>query len=306
MGRSRSPGYEFPDSLARGRNIEKTRPTLSFGARNQLARVPSTLVATLVCFHAHPDDESISTGGVTAKAAAEGHRVVLVVATGGEYGEVPDDLAVGETLAHRRAREVAESAAVLGIHRVEFLGYRDSGMTGWEQNADPESFLQAPLDEAAARLAAILREENASVLTTYDWHGVYGHPDHIKVYEVGHKAAELAATPVVYQATMNRTRALEAMKSMQVEGEDPGFDPGGPADDGNPFGTPEEELTTAVDVTQFVDRKRASMSCHKSQISDSSFFMQMPPEVFAQAFGTEWFIRSGAPAGIHEDSLAGL
>ena len=96
------------------------------------------------------------------------------------------------------------SAAALGVHRVVWLGYSDSGMTGWEQNADPASFLQAAVDEAAERLAAVLREEHADVLTVYDWHGNYGHPDHIKVHHVGHRAAELAGTPTVFEATMNR------------------------------------------------------------------------------------------------------
>ena len=106
-------------------------------------------MGTLVCFHAHPDDESISTGGSMARAVAEGHRVVLVVATNGDHGEAPDDLAEGETLVERRRTETAESAAVLGVHRVEWLNYADSGMTGWEQNGHERSFLQAPLNEAA-------------------------------------------------------------------------------------------------------------------------------------------------------------
>ena len=152
-------------------------------------------MGTLVCFHAHPDDESITTGGSLARASAEGHRVVLVVATNGDYGEVPDDLADGETLVDRRQPRRAQSAERLGVHRIVWLGYKDSGMTGWEQNDDPASFLQADLDEAAERLAGVLREENADVLTVYDWHGNYGHPDHIKVHTVGHRAAELAGTP---------------------------------------------------------------------------------------------------------------
>ena len=162
-------------------------------------------MATLVCFHAHPDDEAMTTGGTMARAAAEGHRVVLVVATNGEHGEVPEDL--GPT-ARRSSiaggRRPRRSAAALGVDRVVWLGYRDSGMTGWEQNADPASFLQADVEEAAERLAAVLREEPADVLTTYDWHGNYGHPDHIKVHQVGHRAAELAGTPRVCEATMNR------------------------------------------------------------------------------------------------------
>jgi LmbE family N-acetylglucosaminyl deacetylase len=114
-------------------------------------------MGTLVCFHAHPDDESIQTGGTMALAAAAGNRVVLVVATGGEHGETPDDLGPGETLADRRRVETDRSAVELGIHRVVFLGYEDSGMTGWDQNGHHASFHQAPLDEAAQRLAAILR-----------------------------------------------------------------------------------------------------------------------------------------------------
>ncbi|MBI5090386.1 MAG: PIG-L family deacetylase, partial [Actinobacteria bacterium] len=151
-------------------------------------------MGTLVCFHAHPDDESITTGGSMARAAAEGHRVVLVVATNGDHGESPEDLATGEALVDRRRVETMRSAAALGVHRVAWLGYRDSGMTGWPQNAHPESFMRAPVDEAAEKLAAILRDEHADVLTVYDWHGNYGHPDHIQVHRVGHRAAELAGT----------------------------------------------------------------------------------------------------------------
>jgi LmbE family N-acetylglucosaminyl deacetylase len=270
-------------------------------------------MATLVCFHAHPDDEAIATGGSMARAADEGHRVVLVVATDGDHGEVPDDLDPDETLVDRRRSETARSAEVLGIHRVVWLGYRDSGMTGWAQNDDPASFLQASTDEAAERLAAVLREESADVLTVYDWHGNYGHPDHIKVHHVGHRAAALAGTSKVFEATMNRDHIARVMAgaaevaSQVADGSDVDavraaeeFDPNGPADDGNPFGMPEAELTHAVDVSAWIDRKRASIAAHASQVSDSSFFLQMPPEAFLASFGTEWFIEVGAPPGLRE------
>ncbi len=270
-------------------------------------------MGTLVAFHAHPDDESIATGGSLAAASAAGHRVVLVLGTGGEYGEKPDDLADGESLADRRAKELARSAAALGIHRVEFMGYVDSGMTGWEQNNDPNCLMRADLDDAGERLAKILREETADTLLTYDWHGNYGHPDHIAVHRIGHRAAELAGTPHVYEATMNRDEmvrmfALQRAAALESGGESnvPDWNPDDGADDGNPFGTPEAELTTRIDVTKFIQQKRASIKCHASQISDSSFFMEMPDEVFASAFGTEWFIRAGAPGGIHESTLAGV
>ncbi len=269
-------------------------------------------MSTLVCFHAHPDDEAIGTGGTMARAAAEGHRVVLVVATDGAFGEVPDDLASGETLADRRREETIASAKTLGLHRVDTLGYRDSGMTGWEGNDDPASFWLADLDEAATRLADVLRDEGADVLTIYDWHGGYGHPDHIQVHRVGKRAAQLVADELprlrVLESTMNRDemrRGIAMAKEMRTdfgpEGDDDGdFDPDGAMDDGNPMGTPESELTLGVDVAAYVDAKRAALQAHRSQVSDQSFFLQMPPEMFAQAFGREWFIehdRSPGPDG---------
>ena len=264
-------------------------------------------MGTLVCFHAHPDDESISTGGSLARASAEGHRVVVVIATNGDYGEVPDDLADGETLVDRRRQETARSAAALGVHRVEWLGYKDSGMTGWEQNSDPSSFLQAPVDEAAQRLADILREEDADVVTVYDWHGNYGHPDHIKVHTVGHRAADLAGTEKVFEATMNRNHIVRMMEAARQAGapisEEDDFDPNGAADDGNPIGMPEAEITHAVDVTAHLDAKRESLRAHRSQITDTSFFLQMPDEAFSHAFGTEWFIEKGAEPGLRSGWL---
>ena len=265
-------------------------------------------MATLVCFHAHPDDESMTTGGVMAKYAAGGHRVVLVVATGGEHGECPDDLAPGESLVHRRRKETERSAAALGVARIAWLGYEDSGMTGWEQNAEPRSFHLADVDEAARRLADVLIEERADVVTVYDWHGNYGHPDHIKVHHVGHRAAVLAGTPHVYEATMNRDHVRKLMQMAPPEFAEGAadFDPDAPADDGNPVGTSEDELTTAVDVRDFAERKRTSVACHASQVTDTGMFLSMPTDMFATAFGTEWFIRKGAPLGIHEYDLAGL
>lgn len=259
-------------------------------------------MSTLVCFHAHPDDEAIATGGSMARAAAEGHRVVLVVATNGEHGEVPDDLAEGETLADRRRTETDASAEALGVSNVVWLGYTDSGMTGWEQNGDGGSFHQANLAEAAERLAAVLRHESADVLTAYDWHGNYGHPDHIKVHQVAHAAADLMPSVRLFEATMNRDVVVQMIKTamesgMDVDGPGDGdepFDPEGPADDGNPFGMPESELTMSVDVSGFVGQKRTAISCHRSQVSDQSFFLEVPEEVFAMMFGTEWFIERGA------------
>ena len=261
-------------------------------------------MATLVSFHAHPDDESIATGGTLARAADEGHRVVLVFATRGELGEVPDGfLEVGEDLGERREREALASAAVLGAGRVEFLGYRDSGMMGEPTNGDPACFWQADLDEAAERLARILAEERADALTVYDDHGGYGHPDHIQVHRVGHRAARIAGTPRVFEATMNRDH-LRRMVERAVAA-DPALAEQMPdTDPDHVFGSPEDLITTTVDVRAWLDRKRASMAAHASQIAEDSLFLAMPEEAFAGAFGCEWFIRSvGAPVGDADDWL---
>jgi LmbE family N-acetylglucosaminyl deacetylase len=255
-------------------------------------------MATLVSFHAHPDDECIACGGVMRKAHEEGHRVVLVVATRGELGEVPDGfLDDGEELWQRRVTETHAAADILGADRVEFLGYTDSGMMGEPTNDQPGTFWTADVEEAAGRLAAILREENADVLTVYDDHGGYGHPDHIQVHRVGMRAAELAGTPKVYQSTINRDRALAGQREFAertgVQMPELGPD----------FGTPEAELTCAVDVTAYTAHKRKAMRAHASQISEQSFFLAMPDEAFAYAFGTEFFIRVGQGPGITETDL---
>jgi LmbE family N-acetylglucosaminyl deacetylase len=268
-------------------------------------------VATLVTFHAHPDDEAIGTGGVMAKAAAAGHRVVLVVATRGEQGEpVPGVLNDGEALWERRVVETHRSAEVLGADRVEFLGYEDSGMMGEPTNDNPACFWQADVDEAADKLAGLLREVDADVITIYDHIGGYGHPDHIQVHRVGARAAELAGVDHVFQGTMNRDRVLEMIAS-QRENPDFADEIGeGPDIDEENFGQPEALITHAIDVSGFVDHKRQSMLAHRSQIADDSFFIKMPLEAFAAAFGTEWFIELGVPraegAPFGDDLFAGV
>lgn len=162
-------------------------------------------MATIVFLHAHPDDEASGTSGTMTRLSREGHRVVVVYGTGGEHGTAPEDLPEGTSLAEFRRGEAEASARVTGTERIEWLGYVDSGMQGWEQNGHDRSFHGADLDEAGGRLADLLDEEDADVLVTYDWHGGYGHPDHVKVHQVAHRAADLAAQrPRLLESTMNR------------------------------------------------------------------------------------------------------
>jgi LmbE family N-acetylglucosaminyl deacetylase len=273
-------------------------------------------MATLVCFHAHPDDESIATGGTMALAARAGHRVVLVLATRGEQGEpVPGVLADGEELWQRRVVESHRAAEILGAERVEFLGYEDSGMMGEPTNENPACFWQADLEEAGERLAAILRSVDADVLTIYDDHGGYGHPDHIQVHRVGRRAAELAGTADVYQSTMNRDQMRRNMaEAKQFEADLEAAEEGAAESmrerldrvDGDEFGSPEALITHAVDVREMMDLKRRAMEAHASQIAPDSFFLAMPADVFDMAFGTEWFIALDGTRAPGEPFLATL
>lgn len=243
-----------------------------------------------------------------AKMAAAGHRVVLVVATGGEEGEVDDGfLEPGESLGERRRAEVHAAAEILGISRVVFLGYHDSGMMGEPSNGHPDCFWQVDVDEAARRLGAILVEESADVLTVYDDHGGYGHPDHIQVHRVGHRAAALASTPRVYEATINRDRA-RLLRERAPEG----VDESAAAVDGEDWletiGLPESEITTAVDVGDYLDVKKRAMLAHASQMAPDSWFFSMGDDAFTSMWSREWFRRTdpvfdGRLPGDREDTL---
>ena len=259
-------------------------------------------MSTIVCLHAHPDDEASSTGGTIARAVAEGHRVVLVVATNGDHGEVPDDLAPGETLVDRRRAEVLASAEVLGIERVEWLGYTDSGMTGWEQNAEPSSFHQADVDEAArptghhprgrvGRRADRLRLARHVRPSRPRPGAPCRRPRRRDVAGTPRAAVHVQPDGVRRNAWPRRSKPANSWWRPEED-----WDPDGPADDGNPFGSPEDEITLEVDVADFTDLKREALRCHRSQVTDTSFFLDMPAERFRQAFGTEWFIEAGVDA----------
>jgi len=236
-----------------------------------------------------------------ARAKHDGHRVILVSATRGELGEfAPDALAPGESLVDRRVAELHAAAEVLGVDRVEFLGYRDSGMAGEPTNDDPEAFWQADIDEAAGRLARLLEEEHADVLTVYDDHGNYGHPDHVQVHRVGVRAAELAGTRVVLEATIDRDLLVRAVGVLRrFRRLLPGLDLPDFAESYAPRGS----LTHRIDVRRHVAAKRAAMAAHASQSTSDTgdrtlaFFLRLPSPVFRLAFGREWYVERGRRPG---------
>jgi N-acetyl-1-D-myo-inositol-2-amino-2-deoxy-alpha-D-glucopyranoside deacetylase len=276
---------------------------------------------TLLCVHPHPDDESIACGGVLARAAEEGIRTVVVTCTGGEEGDnlAGIDLGAEELVVHRR-RELAEALAALGVHAHHWLGYRDSGMVGTPGNEHPASFHRAEVDDAARRLAAIVRAERPHVVVSDDRNGTYGHPDHVKAYAVTVRAVELAAEPDAevagapwqvtkrYVHTYARSRLLAGHQAMVAAGLPSPF---GAADielDAIPFGVPDEEVTTTVDVSGQLERKRAALQAHRSQIGEDSLFLNVPEQLRETFFGSEQFaLEAGRPDADHEtDLFAGI
>ena len=253
-------------------------------------------MGTIVSFHAHPDDEAIGTAGTLARAADAGHRVVLVFATRGELGEpVPGVLGDREQLALRRSAECFAAAREIGAHRVEFLGYTDSGMMGEATNGAPWCFWRAPVEHAARRLAVILDEEEPDVLTVYDDNGGYGHPDHIQVHRVGMRAAELSAVPVVAQATINRDWLAAGRRRLVASGQ---LDAAGrlPEPDAPEWGKPEAEITHKVDVVDVAARKRAAMRAHASQMGADHPLLAMTEPMFLVGLGVEFYIVAPEPA----------
>jgi LmbE family N-acetylglucosaminyl deacetylase len=254
-----------------------------------------------VFFHAHPDDEALLTAGTMAMLAAQGHRVVLVVATAGEQGLA--DLAPGATLGEARMEELYRSAALLGCARVVQLGYGDSGLSEQNGGADgrPENaFIDADAEAAARRLAAVLQEESADMVTIYDPAGGYGHPDHVQVHRVGRRAAEIAGTPIVLEATVNRDPLLKALRLATKFYKFP------PEFDLRTFEraySPGETITHRVNVRRYIKQKRASMAAHASQATGGdgartlAVMLKIPGPLYRLIFGTEWYVRRDAPRG---------
>jgi LmbE family N-acetylglucosaminyl deacetylase len=250
---------------------------------------------TLMAVHAHPDDEATMTGGVLAKAAAEGVRTVLVTCTDGRCGDGPGGVKPGEpghdpdAVAAMRRAELEVSRRVLGISDLELLGYRDSGMTGWPGNNAPGAFWAAPVEEAAGRLAGLMSKYRPDVVVTYDANGFYGHPDHIQAHRVTMAAAGMTGIPAkVYWTTASRASMAELGKAMSELGLS--WEEDGPQDDGPEIGLPDDEITTWVDIRDYSDQKYDALLAHESQAGDI-FFLKLGRQRFRDLMGQETFVR---------------
>jgi LmbE family N-acetylglucosaminyl deacetylase len=270
---------------------------VAFGPGGRWAGQTGPVAGPVVFFHAHPDDEAIFTGGTIARLSDLGHRVVVVVATGGELG-VPSGPLGSTNLATVRHDETQAAAALLGVARVEFLGYHDSGLAGDRANDAPGSlWSQAPSD-VADRLAQILVTEGAGTLVVYDEFGIYGHPDHVQVHRAGILAAARAGTPIVYESTVDR-EYLHFVETHLVEEAILAGDLGLAR---SRIGVPSVMVTTTVSVGGVLDRKRAAMRAHASQIRETTSALQIGTEQFAAVYGWEWYVRHGPPGPL--DDLA--
>ena len=265
---------------------------------------------TLMCVHAHPDDEAISTGGILARYADEGVRTVLVTCTSGELGDGPGGVKPGEpghtpqAVVAARRTELEASCAALGVAHLELLGYHDSGMMGWPQNDAPDAFWHVDVHAAGARLGALMERYRPQVVVTYDENGFYGHPDHIQAHRI--TVAALASTnavdklyyPAVPASAIPRLAELLSEHGLEVPAE---------IEDA-PFGTPDEQISAVVDVSAVTDRKYDSLAAHASQ-SDNIFFLTMGRQVFGAVFKEEAFVRAqdrtGAPVP-ENDLFAGV
>ncbi len=280
---------------------------------------------TLMAVHAHPDDECLGTGGALARYSEEDIHTVLVTATRGEEGEVvapdmdPDE--VRPKLGDVRLEELRCSCETLGVDANYVLGYRDSGMADTSANMHPECFAQADLYEATGRLVELMRQTRPQVVTCYNEFGGYGHPDHIQVNRTTVAAFHAAGDPAqypgigpapwqpqkLYYTTYPRSYILMRYEVMREIGANTPLDR--PDFDINRVGTPDEEITTRVDVRTYIQRKVMALRCHRTQVKPDWWYFKIPPEILEDKFNQEMFIRivSHVPAEMPEtDLFAGL
>ena len=266
-------------------------------------------LSVLACY-AHPDDEGFASGGLLAMLAAGGARIALVCATNGEVGEISDPaLATPDNLGQVRRRELRNAMDITGVSDLRFLDYRDSGMDGTEDNGHPNAFCNARADAVVARLTDVIAETRPHIVLTHDPTGGYGHPDHkamsahataaVSGYAVS-SAADSGGAPLLYYVCFPRSVFRRWWREMTDRGIAPPF----AVDAIDALGTPDDDVTATLDVSDWVDIKLASLACHRTQISADGPFQQLPDEVMRALMGTEYY-QLAAPAGA-VDLLAGL
>jgi LmbE family N-acetylglucosaminyl deacetylase len=266
----------------------------------------------LMAVFAHPDDEAFGTGGTLTRYAAEGHDVYLVTATRGEAGQIVEpDLATSANLPYVREQELRCACQIYGVNPPRFLDYQDGQLPIVNQG------------QAVGRLVRLIRDLKPQVLITFGPDGIYGHYDHIAVYRWATIAVDLAADPDCFpeqQANACQTHQVskvyfrtlpEEQVAAMVEEE------GKPAAvmmDGVPFyfaGRRDDEITTVIDVSDYVESKLRGIQCHATQVGRHNRFADTPDEVMGETwFQHEHYVLArstvGWPQGVETDLFAGL
>jgi LmbE family N-acetylglucosaminyl deacetylase len=200
--------------------------------------------------------------------------------------------------------ETLRAGQLLGVQQIEFLGYHDSGLLGDVANTAPGAFWSADSEEVAQRLACLLHEVSAAALVVYDETGIYGHPDHVKVHEVGLRAAALAGVDCVYEVTVDREylHFVETHLVIEAGAARSRLESGAPELGlaASPIGKPTVLVSNTLDVRDLLDVKRAAMAAHRSQIPETASAMRLPTDAFTAVYGYEWFIRRGPPGPLDE------
>ena len=267
----------------------------------------------LLFVHAHPDDESLWTGGTIARYAAAGAHVAVVTCTLGEEGEIiPPALAhlaadAADQLGGYRVGELRSACAALGVTEHRFLGgigrWRDSGMVDVPSNAHARAFVQGSVQEQAGQLAEILREVKPQVVVSYDAFGGYGHPDHIRAHEITMAAcAQVADVERVFYAVTSRDATKAGVAALETVPEsfrlpEPGELPV----------TPDEDITTVIDVSEHLTAKRRALRAHATQVSvwDDGYALSngiAQPLVHAEYY----VLAKGQAEGVAVDLFGGL
>jgi LmbE family N-acetylglucosaminyl deacetylase len=248
----------------------------------------------LVTLHAHPDDEAIFTGGTILRAVEAGWRVVLIVATEGDRGRSRGS--GGADLRTRRRAETMAAASVLGVERVDFLGYGDSGYVdaprrdpharvASARGLRPGTLAAVHIDEVAATVRRVLVEEGAVALTSYDDNGIYGHIDHVQVHEIATRSVE-GTSCELYESTLDRS----ALRRLRTELMGRGLVPDRwPPELAEQLGVESGPALVTVDVSGQLDRKLVALAAHSSQVVEATTFMGLPAGVFHYLLRTEWF-----------------
>jgi N-acetyl-1-D-myo-inositol-2-amino-2-deoxy-alpha-D-glucopyranoside deacetylase len=263
----------------------------------------------LLLVHAHPDDETLWTGGTIARYAARGGQVTVVTCTLGEEGEIIPPALAGlvaaeaDQLGGYRVGELRSACAALGVTDHRFLGgigrWRDSGMAGDPANDHPRAFVRgSPADQAAA-LREIIDELRPHVVVSYAEDGGYGHPDHIRAHEVTVAAATGVARVFYTVQSRGATEAgVASLAELPYRLPAPGELPV----------VPDETITTVIDIEAHLPAKLRAMRAHATQVSvweDRAYALS---NLVAQpVLAHEYFrLASGRAAGAETDLFGGL